>query len=36
MDKLRGRIEDLYKTYTEPEFDKDGKLINKKIKKRNN
>jgi hypothetical protein len=34
MDKLRGRIEDLYKTYTEPEFDKEGKFIPKRIKKR--
>jgi len=32
MDKLRGRIEDLYKSYTEPEFDQDGKLIRKKLK----
>jgi hypothetical protein len=24
MDMLRGRIENLYKTYKEPEFDKDG------------
>ena len=36
MDMLRGRIENLYKTYKEPEFDKEGKLINKTIKKRNN
>ena len=36
MDALRGRIENLYKTYAEPEFDKDGKLISKKIKKRIN
>ena len=35
MDALRARIENLYKTYKEPEFDKDGKLIVKKIKKRN-
>ena len=35
MDALRGRIENLYKTYKEPEFDKDGKLISKMIKKRN-
>ena len=33
MDALRARIENLYKTYQEPEFDKDGKLISKKIKK---
>ena len=35
MERLRERIVDLYKTYAEPEFDKDGKFINKKIKKRN-
>ena len=36
MDALRARIENLYKgAYQEPEFDKDGKLISKKIKKRN-
>ena len=35
MEALRARIENLYKTYQEPEFDKDGKLISKKIKKRN-
>jgi hypothetical protein len=36
MDALRARIENLYKeTWKEPEFDKDGKLISKKIKKRN-
>ena len=34
MERLRERIIDLYKTYEEPEFDKDGKYINKKIKKR--
>ena len=34
MERLRERIIDLYKTYEEPEFDKDGKCINKKIKKR--
>lgn len=34
MDDLRARIENLYKTYKEPEFDKDGKLISKMIKKR--
>ena len=33
MGKLRERIEILYKTYEEPELDKDNKLINKKIKK---
>lgn len=26
-------MEELYKTYKEPELDKDGKLINKKIRK---
>ena len=36
MDALRARIENLYKeTWKEPEFDKDGKLISTKIKKRN-
>lgn len=35
MERLRERIVNLYKTYTEPEFDKDGKYINKKIKNRN-
>ena len=34
LDKLRDRIVDLYKTYEEPEFDKDGKFINKKPKKK--
>lgn len=33
LEKLRDRIVDLYKTYKEPELDKDGKLINKKIRK---
>jgi hypothetical protein len=33
LDKLRDRIVDLYKMYEEPEFDKDGKFINKKPKK---
>jgi dynein light intermediate chain 1 len=32
MTRLRERIEILYKTYEEPEFDKDGKLILKKMK----
>lgn len=36
LEKLRERIVDLYKTYKEPELDKDGKLINKKIRKLNN
>lgn len=35
MDALRNRVEILYKTYKEPEFDKDGKLISRQIKKRN-
>jgi len=34
MDSLRSRISNLYKTYKEPEFDKDGKLISKRVKKR--
>lgn len=34
LDRLKERIEELYKTYKEPELDKDGKLINKKLKKR--
>lgn len=33
LEKLRERIVNLYKTYEEPEFDKDGKFINKKIRK---
>ena len=33
MGRLRERIEILFKTYEEPEFDKDNKLINKKLKK---
>jgi hypothetical protein len=33
LEKLRERIVDLYKTYKEPELDKDGKLMNKKIRK---
>ena len=33
QERLRERVIDLYKTYKEPELDKDGKLINKKIKK---
>lgn len=33
LDILKTRIEELYKTYEEPEFDKDGKYISKKIKK---
>ena len=34
LDKLRDRIVDMYKLYEEPEFDKDGKFINKKPKKK--
>ena len=33
LEKLRNRLVDIYKTYKEPELDKDGKLINKKIKR---
>lgn len=36
LDKLRDRIVDLYKMYQEPELDKDGKLLNKKPKKKLN
>lgn len=32
LEKLKGRLIDLYKTYEEPELDKDGKILNKKIK----
>lgn len=32
MQELRERIEDLYKTYQEPEVDEEGNLKNKKIK----
>ncbi len=35
MNDLRERIENLFKTYEEPEFDADGKLIVKKIKNKN-
>lgn len=35
LESLKERIEELYKTYKEPELDKDGKLINKKIRKLN-
>lgn len=31
---MRDRIVDMYKLYEEPEFDKDGKFINKKPKKK--
>lgn len=31
LEMLKKRIVDLYKTYQEPEFDKDGKFISKKI-----
>ena len=34
LERLKERIEELYKMYKEPELDKDGKLINKKIRKR--
>lgn len=33
LDFLRGRIEEMYKTYEEPEFDKEGNYISKKVKK---
>ena len=33
LDALKERLEELYKTYKEPELDKDGKLINKKPRK---
>lgn len=33
LEQLKERMEELYKTYKEPELDKDGKLINKKIRK---
>lgn len=33
LESLKERIEELYKTYKEPELDKDGKLINKKIRR---
>ena len=32
LEQLKERMEELYKTYKEPELDKDGKLINKKIR----
>jgi hypothetical protein len=32
MEFLKHRIEELYKSYEEPEFDKDGKFISKRIK----
>lgn len=32
LERLRERIVNICKTYEEPEFDKDGKLINKKIR----
>jgi cell envelope opacity-associated protein A len=34
LERLKDRNVDLYKTYEEPEVDAEGKLINKKIKKR--
>ena len=33
LEQLKERMEELYKTYKEPELDKDGKLINKKLRK---
>ena len=36
LERLKERIEELYKTYNEPELDENGKLINKKIRKREN
>lgn len=33
MEFLKQRIEELYKSYEEPEFDKDGKFISKRVKK---
>jgi len=33
LERLKERIVDLFKTYEEPEFDKDGKFISKIIKK---
>jgi hypothetical protein len=33
LEFLKERIVDLFKTYEEPELDKDGKIINKKINK---
>ena len=33
LDSLKERIIDLFKTYQEPEFDKNGKFIPKKIRK---
>lgn len=33
LEKLRNRLVDIYKTYKEPELDKDGKLINKRVKR---
>lgn len=33
LEQLKERMEELYKTYKEPELDKDGKVINKKIRK---
>jgi hypothetical protein len=32
LDKLRDKCVDLYKSYEEPEFDKEGKFISKKLK----
>lgn len=36
LERLKERMEELYKTYKEPEVDKDGKLINKKLRKMKN
>jgi hypothetical protein len=33
LEFLKERIIDLFKTYEEPEIDKDGKIINKKLNK---
>ena len=33
LDALKERMDELYKTYKEPEVDKDGNLINKKPRK---
>lgn len=36
LESLKDRTVDLYKTYEEPELDKEGKLLNKKMKKKLN
>jgi hypothetical protein len=33
LDDLKERIVDIFKTYEEPEMDKDGKFISKKVLK---